>query len=106
MLLRDSQGESVSEALEALLCPEIGLVSIMHRDVVDALPTLGTLAERWSGPTGCCPHRGVSPAQMSPRDLLADAKKWVARGAQVVGGCRGFGPEYIAALAAGPQCDT
>ncbi len=35
---------------------------------------------------------------VSPRDYLEWARDWVARGAGIVGGCCGIGPEHIAAL--------
>jgi S-methylmethionine-dependent homocysteine/selenocysteine methylase len=40
-------------------------------------------------------------AELTPAAYLAWARDWVARGARIVGGCCGIGPEHIAALAAG-----
>jgi S-methylmethionine-dependent homocysteine/selenocysteine methylase len=40
-------------------------------------------------------------ADLTPEGYLGWARDWVARGAQIVGGCCGIGPEHIAALRAG-----
>ncbi len=40
-------------------------------------------------------------ADLGPDDYLAWAKKWVASGASMVGGCCGIGPEHIRALSEG-----
>jgi homocysteine S-methyltransferase len=37
-------------------------------------------------------------AELTPEGYLGWAKDWVARGATVVGGCCGIGPEHIARL--------
>lgn len=36
---------------------------------------------------------------LNPQQYLAWTKKWIAKGATIVGGCCGIGPEHIAALA-------
>ncbi len=38
---------------------------------------------------------------LGPEDYLAFARKWVAAGASIVGGCCGIGPEHIKALSEG-----
>lgn len=40
-------------------------------------------------------------ADMQPNAYLGWARDWVARGANIIGGCCGIGPEHIAALRAG-----
>ena len=40
-------------------------------------------------------------ADLTPAGYLAFAQSWRSRGAQIVGGCCGIGPEHIAALRAG-----
>ncbi len=39
-------------------------------------------------------------SDLDPPRYLAFARDWVARGANIVGGCCGIGPEHIAALRA------
>jgi S-methylmethionine-dependent homocysteine/selenocysteine methylase len=39
-------------------------------------------------------------ADLTPAGYLAWARDWVARGADIIGGCCGIGPEHIAALRA------
>ncbi|MFL5336644.1 MAG: homocysteine S-methyltransferase family protein, partial [Geminicoccaceae bacterium] len=39
-------------------------------------------------------------AELEPAALADAAKRWVARGVRVVGGCCGLGPEHIAAVTA------
>ena len=46
------------------------------------------------------PPDWVVPEPLSPQDFVELAKQFVDAGANAVGGCCGFGPEHIAALAA------
>ncbi len=45
-------------------------------------------------------------ADLAPGDYLGWARRWVAAGATIVGGCCGIGPEHIAVLARGLKSDA
>lgn len=81
------------------------LVAVMHSEIPDIEPALDVARTVWSGPLGAYAHRGrfVMPDwqfdDISPHEYLQEARKWVARGAQVVGGCCGIGPDQIRVLA-------
>lgn len=57
----------------------------------------------WAKPNAGIPHIDVQTEQsiydMSPDDMSVYAKKYVAMGARVVGGCCGSTPEHVAAIA-------
>lgn len=57
----------------------------------------------WAKPNAGVPHMDIETEQsvydMGPADMAAFAKKYVALGAQVVGGCCGSTPEHVAAMA-------
>jgi 5-methyltetrahydrofolate--homocysteine methyltransferase len=56
----------------------------------------------WVKPNAGVPHMDIETEQgvydMGPQDMAAFAKKYVALGARVVGGCCGNTPEHIAAI--------
>ena len=81
-------------------------MTINRRDCGKGL--LGFAALASSGlPFGAFAHMGeVDPASgwpatpvLSPEEYAARAARWLARGATIVGGCCGTGPDHIAALA-------
>ena len=83
------------------------MVAVMHSefDVSDA--ALAVIQDHWSGPTSVYPNSGgfIFPNwqfdTVCTPDEFADAGvRWIAAGAQVVGGCCGVGPPHIEALAA------
>jgi len=57
----------------------------------------------WAKPNAGIPHLDVQTEQsiydMTPQDMATYAKKYVALGARVVGGCCGSTPEHVAAIA-------
>ena len=57
----------------------------------------------WAKPNAGVPHIDVQTEQsiydMTPEDMAVFAKKYVALGARVVGGCCGSTPEHVAAIA-------
>ena len=57
----------------------------------------------WAKPNAGVPHMDIQTEQaiydMSPDDMANFAKKYVALGAKVVGGCCGSTPEHVAAIA-------
>ena len=80
-------------------------VLVMHTLTENVDACLDVLQSRWSGPIGVYAHSGkfVSPNwnfidMISPEDYAANARRWLDRGVQVIGGCCGIGPEHIARL--------
>ncbi len=57
----------------------------------------------WAKPNAGLPHMDIETEQavydMGPEDMAAFAKKYVALGAKIVGGCCGSTPEHVAAIA-------
>jgi 5-methyltetrahydrofolate--homocysteine methyltransferase len=57
----------------------------------------------WAKPNAGVPHMDVKTEQgvydMTPEDMFAYAKKYVAIGVRVVGGCCGSTPSHVAAIA-------
>jgi 5-methyltetrahydrofolate--homocysteine methyltransferase len=57
----------------------------------------------WAKPNAGVPHMDIQTEQaiydMTPDDMANFAKKYVALGAKIVGGCCGSTPEHIAAIA-------
>jgi S-methylmethionine-dependent homocysteine/selenocysteine methylase len=88
------------------------LATVFHTSVDDTTRSIPALQEKWSGPIGVYPdadrHDYVKTRQdetahnhTSPDDFLKLAQGWVTQGAQVIGGCCGFGFEYIKPLREG-----
>jgi 5-methyltetrahydrofolate--homocysteine methyltransferase len=57
----------------------------------------------WAKPNAGVPHMDIQTEQsvydMGPEDMANFAKKYVALGAKIVGGCCGCTPEHVAAIA-------
>jgi methionine synthase I (cobalamin-dependent) len=57
----------------------------------------------WAKPNAGIPRMDIQTEQaiydMGPEDMANFAKKYVALGAKIVGGCCGSTPEHIAAIA-------
>jgi S-methylmethionine-dependent homocysteine/selenocysteine methylase len=84
-------------------------VTLFHSTVADTNAALPLVLERWSGPVGVYPeaerrdYTAVSrdptePIRLSPAQFAEEARRWVALGVQIVGGCCGIGVEYIRSL--------
>ena len=78
---------------------------IMHSSVDHIEPALGELRELWDGPVFAYAESGhfVAPSWkfehiISTDDYLECALKWMDRGARIIGGCCGIGPEHIRVL--------
>ena len=94
--------DDMARAFLARGCEAAG---IMHTRVDHVAPSLEVLKQRWSGPLFAYAESGhfVAPswkfeAVIAVDDYLDYARKWVAAGARVVGGCCGIGPEHIRCL--------
>ena len=101
----------VQSTLLADLLPKLGdgnceAMLVMHSRIDAVLPTLAVMRGHWPGPLGAYPNRTghwngnewVFTEAVTPARYLGLAKQWTGAGAQIVGGCCGFGPEHIAAL--------
>ncbi len=75
---------------------------------VDVMPLcLDAMSRATSLPIGCYPNAGTPEMakgtwqfdpSMSPERFAGSAQEWLRRGAQIVGGCCGTGPDHIRAL--------
>jgi len=101
----DIEGTRLDALFDALLPLGADVLNIMHSEIGVTGETLEKARERWSGPLGVYPESGYFTMPtwnfvdiISPEDLVAETKSWVAKGARIIGGCCGLGPEHIAAL--------
>ena len=101
----DVPGVTLDQLYAALLPLGADVLNIMHSEI----PVTGDALERarplWDKPMGAYPESGYFTMPnwnfvdvVSPQDLVAEAKGWVARGARILGGCCGLGPAHIATL--------
>ena len=66
---------------------------------------LALLRERWSGPVAVYPdaeredyvdrHSDGTPNAITPDEFARHAVRWADQGVQVIGGCCGFGVDYV-----------
>jgi S-methylmethionine-dependent homocysteine/selenocysteine methylase len=91
-------------AVRALAQPQLSSMLVMHTDVRDAPAALELVREHWSGVLGVYPHVGTFeapswvPESIEPEAFAAQGDEWIARGATIIGGCCGLGPDHIRAL--------
>jgi S-methylmethionine-dependent homocysteine/selenocysteine methylase len=95
------------DLVQALAAPDLAAITVMHTDVYDVDDALASVFRHWDGAVGCYPHRGTfdPPSwhfdeRFTPAELVAHARRWVDRGARIVGGCCGLGPTFVEALSA------
>jgi S-methylmethionine-dependent homocysteine/selenocysteine methylase len=81
-------------------------MGVMHSAIPDTGPALAALRDAgWAGPMLAYPEAGWFEmpdwrfVEVEPEAFADAATRWVAAGAQVVGGCCGLGPAHIGALA-------
>lgn len=105
LTFRDDVNASFADTVDKVMSLGGSVAGVMHSEVKVVGPALEVLRAHWSGPMAAYPHSGhfVMPEWqfvdlISPEDLLAEAEKWVAQGAQIVGGCCGIGPDHIRVL--------
>ncbi len=106
LFFREDIDTPLADAVDKVMAVGGSLVGIMHSDIEATAPGLEVLRGRWPGPVSAYPHSGrfIMPEWqfvdiIPPEDYLAQARKWVEMGAQVVGGCCGIGPDHIRLLA-------
>jgi len=107
-----SSRKGFAQALDEVLDPGLAGVSIFHSSIAAVDPALDVLRQKWQGPIAVYPeadrsdytatwHDHSQENAVKPDEYLALAKGWVAKGAQLVGGCCGIGTSYVARLAEG-----
>ena len=101
----DVPGVTLDQLFAALLPLGADVLNIMHSEI----PVTGEALERarplWNKPLGAYPESGYFTMPtwnfvdiVSPADLVEEAKGWVGKGARILGGCCGLGPDHITAL--------
>ena len=99
-------GPRLEDAIDALQDKNVPLISIMHTDVKYVDASLDVLQANWSGFTGVYAHSEqydeeyskIDPQKaifISPEAYAAEAKKWVSRGINIIGGCCSIGVDHM-----------
>ena len=93
------------EAAERIAQAGGDVLCMMHSEIRLGVPSVEILKSKFNGPIGIYPNSGhwerpnwTFKENVSPRFYAEEAAKWIAAGAQIVGGCCGTGPEHIAAI--------
>ncbi len=100
-------GDSFEDLLSALVDPALAAVTVMHANPGVALDAIEIIRAHFAGPIGVYAETGGwQPPNwvfdgLTPGEYLQHAITWADRGAQLIGGCCGTGPEHIRALADG-----
>ena len=98
-------GGSFEDLLRALADPSLAAVTVMHSSPEVILDAIEIIRGHFAGPIGAYAETGgwVPPNWvfdgLRPGEYLQHAITWADRGAQIIGGCCGTGPEHIRALA-------
>ncbi|MBV9452344.1 MAG: homocysteine S-methyltransferase family protein [Streptosporangiaceae bacterium] len=98
-------GDSFADLVSKLVDPALAAVTVMHAKP-DVVPeAIDIIRARFAGPIGVYAESGDWAAPewifdgLGPGEYLQEAITWVDRGAQLIGGCCGIGPEHIRLLA-------
>jgi homocysteine S-methyltransferase len=106
-----SSRKTFAKALDEVLADDLAGVSIFHSPINAVAPAFDILRQKWRGLVAVYPdaertdytatfhdhsHRNAVP----PDEFATHAQAWVAKGAQMIGGCCGFGVPYIEKLVA------
>jgi S-methylmethionine-dependent homocysteine/selenocysteine methylase len=98
-------GDSFEDLLSALADPAPAVVTVMHSRPEVIPEAIEIIRRHFAGPVGAYAETGdwVPPNWvfdgLSPHEYLEEATGWADRGAQIIGGCCGVGPEHIRLLA-------
>lgn len=98
-------GDGFAELVSNLADPALAAVTVMHAKPEVALDAIDIIRARFAGPIGVYAESGDwAPPEwvfngLSPDEYLQEAIAWADRGAQLIGGCCGIGPEHIRVLA-------
>jgi S-methylmethionine-dependent homocysteine/selenocysteine methylase len=100
-------GESFEDLLGALVNPALAAVTVMHAKPEVTLDAIEIIRRHFAGPIGVYAETGGwQPPNwvfdgLTPAGYLEQAITWADRGARLIGGCCGTGPEHIRVLADG-----
>ncbi len=96
------------ESVKAVLGGRARAVGVMHTNVDALAPALSILRRSWSGPMMAYPDSGFFRMPewqfvdiIEPAELAVEARRWMALGARILGGCCGLGPRHVRALREG-----
>lgn len=92
-------GELLTEAVQSLDGLGIDLINIMHTDVALIDQCLDDMFQHWSGPIGVYAHSWPEDEVISPADYAVAGRRWLDRGACLIGGCCGTEPSHMVELA-------
>jgi homocysteine S-methyltransferase len=98
-------GDSFEDLLSALVDPALAAVTVMHANPEVTLDAIEIIRGHFAGPIGVYAETGNwAPPNwvfdgLTPGEYLQQAITWADRGALLIGGCCGTGPEHIRALA-------
>ena len=99
------EGDSFAQLVSKLADPALAAVTVMHAKP-DVVPeAIDIIRSEFAGPVGVYAESGDWAAPewvfngLTPDEYLQEAIAWADRGAQLIGGCCGIGPEHIAVLA-------
>jgi S-methylmethionine-dependent homocysteine/selenocysteine methylase len=99
------RGDSLDDLVRILASPALAAVTVMHAKPEVTSDAIRVIRRHFAGPVGVYAESGdwVPPHWvfngLDPQQYLREAARWVADGAQLIGGCCGIGPEHIQALA-------
>jgi len=100
-------GDTLEELVSLLADPALAAVNVMHAKPDVALEAIDIIRGHFAGPVGVYAESGSWAAPnwvfdgLTPGEYLQEAIAWADRGAQLIGGCCGVGPEHIRVLADG-----
>ncbi len=103
---------TLSEGMAEIVKLEPDVLGVFHARLGATTEALRVMLAQWSGPVVAYPdsgredfietwHDASLTNEESPGDLTREAAKWVEMGAQIIGGCCGFGADYIEPLRGG-----
>ena len=105
IMFSDKYQGTLESVLEPMLPLGGSVAHVMHTETAEVLPALAILRDSWPGPVGVYAHSGrfrmphwQFDGVISPEGYLAEARRWVEAGAQLIGGCCGIGPDHIRLL--------
>ena len=100
-------GDSFEDLLSALVDPALAAVTVMHANPEVTLDAIEIIRRHFTGHIGVYAETGSwTPPNwvfdgLTPGEYLRQAITWADRGAQLIGGCCGTGPEHVRVLADG-----
>jgi len=84
------------------------IIAVMHSTAEDTGPAIAVVRAGWDGDIAVYPNTGANNLAggwdwtdaQTPEAFAASCEQWAARGARLIGGCCGYGPEHIRAMSA------